>query len=276
MLCSKPFRQGGLEYGCGQCMPCRISRRRLWATRIQLEALCHDRSSFVTLTYSPEHLPSDDSLQPSDLQLFIKRLRRALEPRRIRFFAVGEYGERNSRPHYHLALFGVDRDDEAILHSTWAKGFVDVGDIQQESASYIAGYVTKKLTDSSDDRLNGRYPEFARMSLRPGIGATAIEEIMKVVYSSHGSKDVAVRGDVPDQIILMGKKVPLGRYLRQQLRDAYGISKKTPEAVLAALQLSSPLLMLSPDQFYDREKLRVQHARNAESRVRLKSSRRRL
>lgn len=275
MMCKKPFRQAGMEYGCGQCLPCRISRRRLWATRIQLESLCHEKSSFVTLTYSPEHLPRDNSLDPRHIQLFLKRLRRALEPRRIRFFAVGEYGERHSRPHYHLALFGVDRDDEPALLKAWGKGFVDVGDIQQESASYIAGYVVKKLT-ARDAMKDGRYPEFARMSLRPGIGSLAIEVIMQVVYSSAGSKDVAIRGDVPDQIHLNGKKVPLGRYLRNQLRDAYGIAKKTPDEVMRVLQQSSPLYNLSPTEFYARESLREQHGRNALARIRLYFSRRKL
>lgn len=276
MLCTKPFRQAGIEYGCGQCLPCRISRRRLWATRIQLESLCHEKSAFVTLTYSPDHLPSDNSLNPRHLQLFIKRLRRALEPRVLRFFAVGEYGELHSRPHYHLALFGVDRDDQTTLDKTWGKGFVDVGDIQQESASYIAGYVVKKLTLPDSPGLNGRHPEFARMSLRPGIGALVVEEIMRVVYSQNGSKDIAIRGDVPDQIHLNGKKVPLGRYIRNQLRDAYGIAKKTPEEVMRALQLTAPLKVLESSEFYKREALREQHAHNAAARVRLQKSRRKL
>lgn len=80
MLCKNPYMKGVLAFGCGQCNPCRINRRRLWTHRIMLESLKHGDSSFVTLTY--ETLPSDGSLVPKDLQNFMKYLRMRVSPKK--------------------------------------------------------------------------------------------------------------------------------------------------------------------------------------------------
>lgn len=94
----------GQAFGCGQCLPCRVNRRRIWTHRIMLEAAQYHDNSFVTLTYDEEKLPVDLSVTPRTLQLFMKRLRKVY-PNRIRYFGVGEYGDQTMRPHYHLALF---------------------------------------------------------------------------------------------------------------------------------------------------------------------------
>lgn len=225
-MCKNPYMQGVLPFGCGQCMPCRINRRRLWAHRIVLESLKHASSSFVTLTYAPEHLPPDGSLVPRDPQLFLKRLRRAVEPLRIRFYLVGEYGERGFRPHYHACIFGLGAESAELIASCWALGHCHVGSLTYESAQYCAGYVTKKMTFADDPRLAGRHPEFARMSLRPGIGAPAMEELSEFLTTDLGSRLIAASGDVPATLKHGGKEQPLGRYLREKLRDALGVDSQ--------------------------------------------------
>lgn len=231
MICVKPYFTGGAAFGCGQCMPCRFNKRRLWAHRIQLEALNHAQSSFVTLTYA-----SDDvrSLVPRDLTLWLKRLRKHVVRSRVdhsehgrsafRYFAVGEYGDQTERPHYHAALFGFPSCSHAVrvvgeacpcppcsaVRKTWGFGHVLVGSLTPHSAGYLAGYVTKKLTSASDTRLHGRHPEFARMSLRPGIGADAMWDVASVMMQYRLSK-------VPTQLRHGSKLLPLGRYLRSKL-----------------------------------------------------------
>ena len=74
--------------------------------RILLEQLLHEYSSFITLTYSEDSSPDDGSLRPCDLQKWLKRIRRSVVPAKLRFFGVGEYGDKFARPHYHVALFG--------------------------------------------------------------------------------------------------------------------------------------------------------------------------
>lgn len=230
MLCKKPFAQGLLRFGCGQCMPCRINRRRLWAMRIILEAGSHAASSFWTFTYDESSVPRDGSLRPADFSRFLKSARKSIAPEKMRYFMVGEYGEETWRPHYHAALFGVLRDDPRISDA-WKHGFTHSGDITPQSAAYLAGYVTKKLTSSDDVRLAGRHPEFARMSLKPGIGAMAMGPVGgSMMEDSVGAAEIARIGDVPMALRMGGGFAPLGRYLRSKLRDEMGFeSNKAPD-----------------------------------------------
>jgi len=96
----------------------------------------------------------------------------------------GEYGEKLDRPHYHAMLFGCDFNDRVfyktnkngdkvdtskLLDETWQLGFCTVGDVTQQSARYVAGYVTKKISgEPKDDWYMGRVPEYGRGS--NGIG----------------------------------------------------------------------------------------------------------
>lgn len=244
MLCKNPFMVGVLPAGCGQCLSCLINRRRLWVHRMILESAKHAGSCFVTLTYDDKHLPLGGTLEPDDTQKWLKRLRKIISPEKIRYFLVGEYGEKANRPHYHVALFGLDQlkaggDDgkSGVIKESWTLdgsqiGHIFVGDLNQASASYIAGYVTKKLTKHGDPRLNGRHPEFARMSLRPGIGAGAVPDIVASLSTSGGLNAVANMGDVPTQLRHGKKLMPLGRYLSGRLRTEMGFAtKKSPEQV---------------------------------------------
>lgn len=237
MLCKKPYMLGVLPCGCGQCMPCRINRRRLWASRMLLESVKHAGSCFVTLTYSDENVPKDMSLKPKDPQDWLKRLRRRIAPVKVRFFLVGEYGDNTQRPHYHCALFGIDQlfgggtdGCRGVVQDTWGLGHTFVGELTKDSAGYVAGYVTKKMTRVDDERLQGRHPEFARMSLRPGIGAPAMVDVGSSVGTEFGLEDVSISGDVPRVLNFGKKKIPLGRYLRRRLRYEVGFATMdTPE-----------------------------------------------
>lgn len=225
MLCIRPFKTGGAEFGCGQCLPCRINRRRMWTGRILLESLAHQANAFVTLTYDEEHLPHElDSKTPGG---WIRELRRIVE-RPLRYFAVGEYGEQTKRPHYHAAVFGLSMLESEAVSEAWSKGYVHVGELTAESAQYIAGYVCKKMTARSDPRLEGRFPEFSRMSLRPGIGVYAIEQMAGGYLSLGGSQALIDDGDVTPLLRIGGRKYPLGRYMRDQLRVAVGWEKGMP------------------------------------------------
>lgn len=211
-----------MPFGCGQCIPCRINARRLWSHRIQLEALTHADNCFATFTYDPAHYPEDGSLCPRDLRLFLYRFRKAVRPIRFRYFAVGEYGTQTQRAHYHVAFFGIGMQFQSAMFHTWGKGYVHVGELNKDTASYIAGYVTKKMTSADDARLNGRHPEFCRMSLRPGIGATAIPAVARTLNDTHGASLINRTGDVPATLRHGGKDQPLGRYLKRKLREEMG------------------------------------------------------
>lgn len=237
-----------------------------------LESLMHEHSWFVTLTYSDEHYPEDGSLRPRDLQLFMKRLREEVEPRKVRFFAVGEYGDTKLRAHYHLALFGLD--DPSVVERAWRLGFVVIGPLTMQSAAYVCGYVTKKLTKRGDARLDGKYPEFARMSLRPGIGAGAVDEIGRYCTTLQGSRVLTAKGDVPGQVRWDSKKWPLGRYLMGKVRESAGMLKQLPDAARFAHALELIAELEAPGGRQARENRREAARVSAEARAKIQSSKR--
>lgn len=232
-------------------MPCRYNRRRLWANRILLEAKTHAHSSFVTLTYRPEVIPPGGTVVPKHTQDWLKRLRK-VSPVPIRYFLIGEYGDQTHRPHYHAALFGLPgclhNCDQfhrasclcwacALIRDTWQAGRTDNAYLTPDSAQYIAGYVTKKLTSKLDPRLNGRHPEFARMSLRPGIGAPAVPFIADTLTTELGVETIIRTGDVPLALKTGTSNLPLGRYLRRKIREKLGHREtSTPKEILLHLQ----------------------------------------
>lgn len=184
-----------------------------------LESMKHASSLFVTLTYSEEHLPPKSSLVPIHMTLWIKRLRKVLSPIKFRYYLVGEYGEQTQRPHYHAALFGLDIDSISLIEASWSYGNVHFGDLTENSAAYVAGYITKKIIRKEEYENGGRIKEFARMSLRPGIGALAVDEIAKSFENPHVKKLIADLGDVPSVLFHGKKSMPLGRYLRGKIRE---------------------------------------------------------
>lgn len=244
MICLKPFVRGMSAFGCGQCMPCRLNRRRLWTHRLMLEALVSPGASFITLTYDEENIPDGKTVVPRHLQLWLKRVRK-YHP--VRFYGVGEYGDSSGRPHYHVALFGVGPGEAEIISGrTWQYGFAHVGDLTAHSASYVCGYVTKKMTKKDDPRLAGRHPEFARMSLKPGIGAFTVPQIAEALQNKHGWLEIGKTGDVPS-VLRHGKaKWPLGRYLTRKLREEMNFAEigEQPEV---ALKRSAEMLVLYQD-----------------------------
>ena len=230
----------GQAFGCGQCLPCRVNRRRIWTHRIMLEAAQYKDNSFVTLTYDEEKLPSDLSVSPRVLQLFMKRLRKAY-PVKLRYFGCGEYGDQTMRPHYHLALFNFASCERgqtrfsrhgtpccapcSMVAQAWGLGNVMLGTLEPKSMAYVAGYVTKKMTSADDQRLEGRLPEFARMSLRPGIGLGMMDDLASVLME-HKLDEKMI--DVPTSLQHGTKQWPLGRYLRRKLRARIGRDENTP------------------------------------------------
>lgn len=188
---------------CGQCIGCRLERSRQWATRCVHEASLHAQNCFLTLTYDDEHIrwssvTGEQTLYKRDLQLFMKRLRKYIEPIKVRFFACGEYGDSSNRPHYHVILFGYDFPDKRlyklgnngypyyisdILNKLWTHGYCMVAAVSFDSCAYVARYITKKLNGEAGKlKYEGIQPEFINMSRRPGIGAGWFEKYSSDVY----------------------------------------------------------------------------------------------
>jgi len=58
--------------------------------------------------------------------------------------------------------------------------------------------------------------------LRPGIGASAMEDVARSLSDAPGAKAVSSLGDVPVVLQHGRRKLPLGRYLRRRLRHEMG------------------------------------------------------
>lgn len=161
---------------CGQCIGCRISNSQETAVRCYHESQMHPENSFLTLTFSDEHLPENYSISKRDLQLFLKRLRKHCEPKKIRYFGNGEYGDLHGRPHYHLLAFNHDWSDK-VLHSVcphtgsrrytsealsklWTFGNCLTGSVTYASAAYVARYIMKKINgDRAVDHYTRQHPK---------------------------------------------------------------------------------------------------------------------
>lgn len=112
-MCLSPLRLPDREWSraivrCGQCTPCLIRRKQQWVGRLRFENQSHVSSRFLTLTYRD----APDTLDVTDLQLFAKRYR--YHYGKTRFFAVGEYGGRSGRPHWHVISFGIAPEVDAF------------------------------------------------------------------------------------------------------------------------------------------------------------------
>lgn len=194
-----------------------------------LEANSHAHNCFATWTYKE----APPELAPVDMKRAIRRLR-DIYPAPFRYYGVGEYGEVGLRPHYHLALFGVSFMDSDLIAKAWDKGFVHVGELNIDSAKYIAGYVLKKMTSYTNPALEGKQREFARMSLKPGIGALECENIGKRLKRAFENGAVAL--DVPGEIRQAGRKMPVGRYVQSKMREAVGWEPNMPQDAKAAIK----------------------------------------
>ena len=216
MKCANPFFHPGYEvyFPCGCCLACRAQKAMEWSLRLSLEEVYHQDTAFVTLTYAPEHLPAYGSLSPTDLQAFLKRLRRKLDYR-IRFYACGEYGDKFGRAHYHLIIFGLKYVDAPKVYEAWKKGRVEVEKTMSEKAfKYVAGYVNKKIGRQKEwlEKYPNLKPMFQRCSL--GLGLRFVLEKVPHYTST---------------LIVGGKHRYIGRYLRNKLAEKFGILEKVKE-----------------------------------------------
>lgn len=187
-----------VQIPCGKCIGCRLEKSRQWAMRCTHEATLHKENCFLTLTYDNYHLDPSGSLNVTDIQLFMKRLRKRFSGKKIRYFQCGEYGDLHQRPHHHVIIFGLDFHDKElaeigntkiplytsnILSSLWPFGLHRIGSVTFESTAYVARYVLKKITgEDAEDHYQGRIPEYITMSRRPGIAYGWIEKYKDDVY----------------------------------------------------------------------------------------------
>lgn len=214
-----------IDVPCGQCMACRLRRASDTAVRAVKESSCYSKNCFITLTCNDENIDKvfpGGSLDHRPFQLFMKRLRKRFvgfdkierpsfftgknwNEFPIRVLMCGEYGSELQRPHYHACLFNFDFEDKYLwsvrdgvrlyrspsLEELWPFGYSTIGEVNYNSANYLASYVCKKITGDkatshylNPDTGEVRKPEYITFPYGFGLGRLYFEKYGKEVYST--------------------------------------------------------------------------------------------
>lgn len=234
--CISPFgvkdkmKNQTISVPCGKCPPCKARRASNWSVRLIAEEKQADIALFVTLTYTTEHVPITPrgfmSLDKTDFQKFMKRLRKEAGTTGIKYYCVGEYGGKTMRPHYHMIIFNCKID---WIENNWKKGQTHYGEVTGASIGYTLKYISKdgKIPlHKNDDRV----PEFALMS--KGLGKNYLTP--KII--AWHLKDPINRNYVP---VEGGKKAPLPRYFKDHL---YGKKQSVDTSTMYPVHHGQPII----------------------------------
>lgn len=219
---------GYVPFPCGKCPPCMRRRVSGWSFRLVKHGEQSNSALFVTLTYDDEKIPLSKSglqtLDKTDLQKFFKRLRK-LTNEKISYYAVGEYGDKTQRPHYHIILFNANT---RIVENAWSIdnipiGHVHFGDVSDASIGYTLKYISK---DKKIPMFNGddRNKEFSVMS--KGLGANYLNDRTikwhkqkleeRMYLPLKGGKKAAMPRYYKDKLYKEGEKFIISVHMQQQ------------------------------------------------------------
>lgn len=138
--CLRPSDFRGVQVRCNRCRHCLALKSWIKALRIELEAHGHaGRVWLCTLTFRAP--PVGDAY--SEVQKWLKRVRKHAVSGSVRYTCVSEFGSRNGRFHYHLVLYCQDDLKWRDLDH-WSLGHAHFKLVTGYYASrYIAKYLSK-------------------------------------------------------------------------------------------------------------------------------------
>lgn len=180
------FARSEYKVPCGKCWQCRLNKQNSYFVRNFYQWMLTKQnkgySAFLTLTYSPEYLPTTKYYKipvfnKPDVQKYIKRVRKrvslivakALKCKvqdaqkvvagNLSYFVVSENGEHTHRPHYHIIWYMhkplISYFQFAhIIKDAWKLGFTRLGDnfglINSEAGiKYVCKYIGKTFVQDS-------------------------------------------------------------------------------------------------------------------------------
>jgi len=218
MKCDSPYyvstgTREKVPVPCGKCPNCKKRIVSEWSFRLEQEDKRSELSLFVTLTYDTRTIPITANgfltLDKQDVVKFMKRLRKNTG-KKLKYFAVGEYGSQRQRPHYHVLFFCSDDSITAdeILDS-WQLGAVHVGQVSSASVRYTCKYIDKPGRIPMFVR-DDRQREFRLMSKHLGEGY-----LTSAIVDYHRLDDSRLYHVLPGQ----GIKTPMSKYYRNKIWD---------------------------------------------------------
>jgi hypothetical protein len=207
---------------CGNCVECLKRRSNQWVFRLNEELRRSNTASFLTLTYEDEKIPKSfnglPTLDIKDHQDFMKRLRMKIKrdktifphenEQKIKYYAVGEYGTKTERPHYHSIIFNLPEAytlDNGKIEAVWRNGIIHQGTVSFASMHYVTKYLHKGRWQPHNE-LDDREKEFSCMS--KGIGDNYCMPSNVRVHGNGLKNFVTFPG---------GNKVSLPRYYKDKL-----------------------------------------------------------
>lgn len=251
-------KKGGANYivPCGRCPQCTARRISAWSFRLMQEDKKAISSYFITLTYATENMPITQrgfmELRKRDIQLFFKRLRKASNgknvskarmvpgympaAKQIKYYAVGEYGGKTMRPHYHVILFNCDIQ---LIQGSWNLGHVHYGTVSAASIGYSLKYISKPKRiplHKNDDRQK----EFALMS--KGLGKNYITQAMKAWHIA--DLENRMYCNIED-----GKKITMPRYFKDRI---YNEDQRAVIAAAAVLRMGEEIEKFNSDPEFEK------------------------
>lgn len=180
---------------------------------------------FITLTYDEGHVKRIGdrmSLRFRDIQLYIKRLRKAKHY--VKYVAVGEYGTETLRPHYHLLIWTTA--SPRILEEQWKSskdntilGSLHFGKLNMQSAMYTLKYIIQPK-QKYDNGLERTRAQFSR-----GLGLAYLNTTMYDYHTSDYENPILFG-------IIDGAKVALPRYYKNKIFTKYQMRVQCHETKL--------------------------------------------
>ncbi len=158
-MCTNPVKISDVGFvACRECWQCRERKVDDWVGRNIAESKTATACHVVTLTYgsdaiygSIDHLRAS-VLTYSDVQKYLKHLRADGFP--VRYFAVGEYGSKKGRAHWHIVLYwqGAVPEHklrENFLEKHWPHGWSYWDKVSASAIRYACKYLQKDMEDAS-------------------------------------------------------------------------------------------------------------------------------
>lgn len=216
MPCDHPYYVNDIPVPCGRCPLCKKRRVDSWVFRLLQEDKISTSAYFVTLTYDTRYVPISPNgfmtLRKKDFQDYMKRLRKLCLGSTLKYYAAGEYGSKNHRPHYHAIIFNVPR--ETFFADAWSLngesiGEIFVGKVSGDSIAYTLKYIDKSTWKCGHAR-DDREPEFPLMS--KGLGSSYLTDDVVSYHKADLSRMYVMRDG--------GHKSALPRYYRDKIYNS--------------------------------------------------------
>jgi hypothetical protein len=162
----------------------------------------------------------------------------------IKYFAVGEYGGKTKRPHYHVILFNADITKVQLA---WPNGNVHYGDVCGASVGYTLKYISKpqwRPMHINDDR----EPQFSLMS--KGLGSNYLTPAM--VKWHKADLDNRMYINLPDN-----KKAAMPRYYKDKIYNEQERKRVAFHSRIQTLQRQQEQRDKDPNWQHNEEQARI-------------------